>query len=206
MFSSPTRLLRVVAAHPMTRMRTDTQMPTLATNLRAVGKRFQILMRLGTKRGVSISRVTVAASNKSRRSRFHKLTLVMPSVREATLNQGARHLQLGNRSRQLGQEGSLAQATSRIRCKLISTITTCRMKRSKLSAHNRLRNEIWCNNPVTVTMSDNLSHQMTELEAKSTLNSKSLNPRPSSIKQLMLTPMGQKISKNHLISAPFCTY
>ena len=207
MSSSPTRLLRPGAGHPgTTQMRMGTRMRTWATSRRVAGRRYRISTRLGTRRGASTSPATVAASSRSRRSRFRRLTRAMPSAREATLSLGVRRPQPRNRSHRRGREGSLAPVTNRIRCRLISTITTCPMRRSKLSARNRSRNGTWSSSPVTVTTSDNPSPQMTASAAKSTPNSKSPNPRPSSIKQLMSTQMAQKTSKNRPINGPSCTF
>ena len=187
-------------------MKTDTPMLTWVINLRAAGKKSPISMRLAIKLEVSTSRVTEAASSKSRRSKFHKLTLAMHLGNGAIHNLGFKLRLPRNRSHQRELEVLLVLAINHTRYRLINTITTCPMRRSKSLALSKSRREIWCSNRVTVTTSVNPFHQMTESVAKSTLNSKCLNPRPSSIKQLMLTLMGQKISKNHLINAPFCTY
>ena len=162
-----------------TRMRMGTRMPMWAISRKAAGRRYRISTRLGTRRGASISRAMVAASSRSRRSRFRRLTRVMHSDSEATLSLGVRHLQPRNRSHRREREESPALATNRIRCRQISTITTCPMRRSKLSARNRSRNVTWSSNPATVTTSDNPFPQMTASAAKSTPNSKSPNPRPS---------------------------
>ena len=207
MSSSPTRLLRVGAGRPgTTRMRMGTRMPMWVISRKEAGRRYRILTRLAIRRGASTSQAMVAASSRSRRSRFRRLMRAMPSDSEATLSQGVRLLQPRNRSRRREREGSLAPAINRIRCRLISTITTCPMRRSKSSARNRSRNVTWSNSPATVTTSDNPSPQMTASAAKSTPNSKYPNPRPSSIKQPMSTRMAQKTSKNRPINGPSCTF
>ena len=138
----------MAVVHLTTQMRTDTLTRTWATSLKAAARKYQISTRPATRRGASTSPAMAAVSSKFKRSRSRKLKLAPRWVKEVTLIRGDKLLPRGNQSRQRGH-ASRDQAINRIRCRPISTTTTCPMKRSRSSGLSKLRNETWSSNPAT---------------------------------------------------------
>ena len=127
-------------------------------NLKALGKRFQISMRLAIKLGVSTSPVTATVANsKFKRLRSHKSRQAMLSARGIKTRED-RPLQRNSQLTRV-ELACPARATSPTKCKQTSTITICPTKRLKSLAHNKSKSATWSNSRVTVTTSASPSHQ-----------------------------------------------